>query len=318
MFRPVERHDALLPVEGCAATHVSRRAWWAGWRRGKSTNAGPTWWPKCGRPAARRVSAMFIFAITFRPHRPSPASRSCAGERILPQHAVDAVAECAGKFLLGFEVGWSEAAALEPHRRAAPRSGAPPAGCIRRPSVIEGVVDLAGLDLAQDAVDRELVPRSSARSRALDLRVARQGAARPRGRPSGCGAAAGRRRTMLLVSAQRDNELLRLAVERHREHAGSGAPVSRGSILRAAGSTMMWARSTDCSPSFFRQARPRSVASETKPSCTSSRPTGRCDFICSSSGDPQLVFGEDALVDQGSGRCAAWPCGFVGEFIQTP
>src|SRR5688572_14485623 len=58
--------------------------------------------------------------------------------------------------------------------------------------------------------------------------------------------------------------------------------MSRGSILSAAGSTMMWPRSTDCMPSFSDSAS-RSVASDTKPSCTSSRPTGTCDFVCSSS-----------------------------------
>src|SRR5687768_10961364 len=58
--------------------------------------------------------------------------------------------------------------------------------------------------------------------------------------------------------------------------------MSRGSILSAAGSTMMWPRSTDCMPSFSDSAS-RSVASDTKPSCTSRRPTGTCDLVCSSS-----------------------------------
>src|SRR5688572_21911609 len=58
--------------------------------------------------------------------------------------------------------------------------------------------------------------------------------------------------------------------------------MSRGSAFSAAGSTMMRARSTDCSPSFSDSAS-RSVASETKPSCTSSLPTGMCCLVCSSS-----------------------------------
>src|SRR3954469_866264 len=58
--------------------------------------------------------------------------------------------------------------------------------------------------------------------------------------------------------------------------------MSRGSSLSAAGSTMMCERSTDCMPSFSDSAS-RSVASETNPSCTSRRPTGTCDFVCSSS-----------------------------------
>jgi hypothetical protein len=58
--------------------------------------------------------------------------------------------------------------------------------------------------------------------------------------------------------------------------------MSRGSCLSAAGSTMMRDRSTDCSPSFSDSAS-RSVASETKPSCTSSLPTGICCLVCSSS-----------------------------------
>src|SRR6267143_940831 len=58
--------------------------------------------------------------------------------------------------------------------------------------------------------------------------------------------------------------------------------MSRGTSLRAAGSTMMRLRSTACSPSFSESAS-RSVASETKPSCTSNRPTGTWLFVCSSS-----------------------------------
>src|SRR6185295_10446195 len=58
--------------------------------------------------------------------------------------------------------------------------------------------------------------------------------------------------------------------------------MSRGSALSAEGSTMMCARSTDCMPSFSDSAS-RSVASDTNPSCTSRRPTGTCDLVCSSS-----------------------------------
>src|SRR5437763_6354731 len=58
--------------------------------------------------------------------------------------------------------------------------------------------------------------------------------------------------------------------------------MSRGTSLSAAGSTMMRPRSTACSPSFSESAS-RSVASETKPSCTSNRPTGTWLLVCSSS-----------------------------------
>src|SRR5690349_7990302 len=58
--------------------------------------------------------------------------------------------------------------------------------------------------------------------------------------------------------------------------------MSRGTSLSAAGSTMMRLKSTACSPSFSESAS-RSVASETKPSCTSSRPTGTWLLVCSSS-----------------------------------
>src|SRR5687768_3679962 len=89
--------------------------------------------------------------------------------------------------------------------------------------------------------------------------------------------------------------------------------MSRGTIFSAVGSTMMRARSTDCMPSFSESAS-RSVASETKPSCTSRRPTGTCDLVCSSS----------AMRSWSSVRMPwsmrIWPmwrlaCGFVGEFI---
>src|SRR5919109_683407 len=56
----------------------------------------------------------------------------------------------------------------------------------------------------------------------------------------------------------------------------------RGTSLSAAGSTMMRLKSTACSPSFSERAS-RSVASETKPSCTRSRPTGTWLLVCSSS-----------------------------------
>src|SRR5919109_3187 len=58
--------------------------------------------------------------------------------------------------------------------------------------------------------------------------------------------------------------------------------MSRGTSLSAAGSTMMRPRSTACRPSFSESAS-RSVASETKPSCTSRRPTGTWLLVCSSS-----------------------------------
>src|SRR4051812_8223588 len=58
--------------------------------------------------------------------------------------------------------------------------------------------------------------------------------------------------------------------------------MSRGTSFSAAGSTMMRLRSTACSPSFSESAS-RSVASETKPSWTSSRPTGTWLLVCSSS-----------------------------------
>src|SRR5205823_1474601 len=58
--------------------------------------------------------------------------------------------------------------------------------------------------------------------------------------------------------------------------------MSRGTSFIAAGSTMMRLRSTACSPSFSERAS-RSVASDTKPSCTSSRPTGTWLLVCSSS-----------------------------------
>src|SRR5262245_1307315 len=92
--------------------------------------------------------------------------------------------------------------------------------------------------------------------------------------------------------------------------------ISRGSIFSAEGSTMMWPRSTDCRPSFSDSAS-RSVASETKPSCTRSRPTGTCDFVCSRS----------AILSWSSVRMPwsirIWPmcrlaCGLAGEFMRAP
>src|SRR5687767_10625214 len=92
--------------------------------------------------------------------------------------------------------------------------------------------------------------------------------------------------------------------------------ISRGRCLSAAGSTMMRARSTDWSPSFSDSAS-RSVASETKPSCTSSLPTGMCCLVCSSS----------AMRSWSSVRIPwsirIWPrwrlaCGGAGWFIYVP
>src|SRR5262245_43482313 len=92
--------------------------------------------------------------------------------------------------------------------------------------------------------------------------------------------------------------------------------ISRGSVLSADGSTMMWPRSTDCRPSFSDSAS-RSVASDTKPSCTRRRPTGTCDFVCSRS----------AILSWSSVRMPwsirIWPmwrlaCGLAGEFMRAP
>src|SRR5919197_824058 len=58
--------------------------------------------------------------------------------------------------------------------------------------------------------------------------------------------------------------------------------MSRGTSLGAGGSTMMRFKPTACSPSFSESAS-RSVASETKPSCTRSRPTGTWLLVCSRS-----------------------------------
>ena len=60
---------------------------------------------------------------------------------------------------------------------------------------------------------------------------------------------------------------------------------------------MMCARSTDCRPSFSDSAS-RSVASDTKPSCTSSLPSGDVRLGLLEQRDAQLVLGEDPLVDQ--------------------
>src|ERR671935_1098167 len=58
--------------------------------------------------------------------------------------------------------------------------------------------------------------------------------------------------------------------------------MSRGTSLSAEGSTMMRPRSTAWRPSFSDSAS-RSVASDTKPSCTRSLPTGTWLLVCSSS-----------------------------------
>src|SRR3954471_13663924 len=89
--------------------------------------------------------------------------------------------------------------------------------------------------------------------------------------------------------------------------------MSRETSLSAEGSTMMRPRSTACRPSFSESAS-RSVASDTKPSCTSRRPTGTCCFVCSRS----------AILSWSSVRMPwsirIWPrwrfaCGLLGEFI---
>src|SRR5262245_19017618 len=89
--------------------------------------------------------------------------------------------------------------------------------------------------------------------------------------------------------------------------------MSRGRSLSAAGSTMMCERSTDCMPSFSDSAS-RSVASDTKPSCTSRRPTGTCDFVCSSSA---MRSWSSVRIPWSIRICPMWRLawGLAGEFI---
>src|SRR5687767_15688729 len=76
---------------------------------------------------------------------------------------------------------------------------------------------------------------------------------------------------------------------------------------------MMCARSTDCRPSFSDSAS-RSVASETKPSCTSRRPTGTCDLVCSSSAMRSWSSVRMPWSIRICPMCRL-ACGLVGEFI---
>ena len=139
----------------------------------------------------------------------------------LAQHAVDAVAD-AQEVLLGLEVDVGGAALDRVGEQRRDQAH-------HRLRVLvalgdRGVVDLAGLDLLQDAVDRELVA-VVVLDRALDLRLA--------------GEAQLDLELALEVRAQlvdgddvvgvgeRDDELALLAVERHREHAVAPRHVAR-------------------------------------------------------------------------------------------
>ena len=105
--------------------------------------------PSCGA----RVSAMFMPLKHFHPHQDArPVGLVQAAD--LFQHAVDAVAD-AQEGVLGLEVDVGGAAlhridqqrADQPHHRL---------GVFLGLGVEAGVIDFAGLDFAQDAVEREL------------------------------------------------------------------------------------------------------------------------------------------------------------------
>ena len=165
----------------------------------------------------------------------------------LAQHAVDAVAD-AQEALLRLEVDVGGAAL---HRVVEQRVDQPH----HRLAVFVElggealVVDLAGLDLVQDAVDRELVA-VVVLDRDGDLGVAREAqldAAGPRAAARGSGRAA----TMLFGSDEREDERALLVVVARPGTRGGAARGPWAPARCAAGSTTMCARSIALQPELL-------------------------------------------------------------------